>query len=501
MIRSFFECTFLTDVVINATAATEGNNSSLDYIPGSGFLGIAARSYNDFGEDAYVVFHSGKVRFGDAHIVLNGQRSLKVPASFFIAKGTSMSNNQEIYVHHTAGARLKDELRMSGIQIKQQRKDYIAVSEEGCIVVSPSKDYALKSAYDRKSRKSEDAKMFGYEWLKSGSNWRFSIDIDTDSTYLSQKITESLIGEKQLGRSKTAQFGLVSICHLEDQTIEDIKLSGLDEIILYCETCLAFVNQFGLPTFLPKASDFGIEGNIVWEKCQILTRNYSPWNQKRFTREADRICIDKGSVIVIKPNETADLSIIQKAVGLYRNEGFGHLLVNPSFLKSDSEGRLLLRIIEDKPEVKNGIKSTNEFILPVIPDELKQNSLMQFIHNTAQNEQLDYKILAEVQIFMHENETNFKRIKASQWGGIRDRATRAITHSELMRLLFGVSSDGGRNDEEGYLTHGVAAIEWGERNRRELLKHWIEKKKDEDSRTATLVLAAAMAKKCNTTNK
>ena len=48
MIRQYFRCTFLADVVLNAAAATEGNNRSLDYVPGSIFLGVTAENYGHF---------------------------------------------------------------------------------------------------------------------------------------------------------------------------------------------------------------------------------------------------------------------------------------------------------------------------------------------------------------------------------------------------------------------------------------------------------------------
>ena len=60
--------TTLEEVVISERAANEGSHASLDYLPGATFLGaIAARLYEDLSEqEAYQVFHSGKVRFGNA---------------------------------------------------------------------------------------------------------------------------------------------------------------------------------------------------------------------------------------------------------------------------------------------------------------------------------------------------------------------------------------------------------------------------------------------------
>ena len=65
-----FRCTLLSDVVLNQKSATEGTNVTLDFIPGNCFLGIVAGTlYNTLSkpEEKNLLFHSGKVRFGDAH--------------------------------------------------------------------------------------------------------------------------------------------------------------------------------------------------------------------------------------------------------------------------------------------------------------------------------------------------------------------------------------------------------------------------------------------------
>ena len=64
-----FQCTLMTDVILNMKSASEGNNNTHDFIPGNVFLGIvASKKYVSLtsSESSYI-FHSGKVRFGDAH--------------------------------------------------------------------------------------------------------------------------------------------------------------------------------------------------------------------------------------------------------------------------------------------------------------------------------------------------------------------------------------------------------------------------------------------------
>ena len=76
-----FQVEFLSDIVLPASSNTEGSIESLDFIPGSKFLGMAARAYNSF-SDSFTVFHSGKVCFGDAVLIHDGKLTYKMPLSF-----------------------------------------------------------------------------------------------------------------------------------------------------------------------------------------------------------------------------------------------------------------------------------------------------------------------------------------------------------------------------------------------------------------------------------
>lgn len=57
-----FKVTLSTDVVLNVKSATDGNNQTLDFIPGNNFLGIVAgRLYQKVDtQTAWTLFHSGK---------------------------------------------------------------------------------------------------------------------------------------------------------------------------------------------------------------------------------------------------------------------------------------------------------------------------------------------------------------------------------------------------------------------------------------------------------
>ena len=97
MHKQRFEVEFLDDIVLNSSSATTMVLSdTLDYIPGSAFLGMVAKYYKDF-SDSFSVFHGGKVRFGDGHILNEGKYSYKVPFSYFINKGESLEEAKILF--------------------------------------------------------------------------------------------------------------------------------------------------------------------------------------------------------------------------------------------------------------------------------------------------------------------------------------------------------------------------------------------------------------------
>lgn len=95
MASDLFEVEFLSDIVLLATSNTEGSSVDLDFIPGSNFLGMVAREYDKF-EDSFAVFHSGKVRFGDATILQENRPTYKAPLSYFHQK-LDIDENKAIY--------------------------------------------------------------------------------------------------------------------------------------------------------------------------------------------------------------------------------------------------------------------------------------------------------------------------------------------------------------------------------------------------------------------
>lgn len=492
-----FKCTLSSDVILNQKAASEGANNTLDFIPGSNFLGIVAAKYADFGNAAMEVFHSGKVRFGDAHPVCkdnDGMRTLRVPASMYYPK---LKKASEIcYIHHEY-SRDKDTEGdgRNPQQLKQCRQGFYAFEKDAGHEAETSKNFALKSAYDSENRRSMNSQMFGYEALDKDAEFYFSVEVDSDE--LADKIRAALLGERNIGRSRTAQYGAVEIenCDFKETQSRPKKANGY--VTVYADGRLIFIDDNGEPTFRPTASDLGLDsGEIDWNRSQVRTFQYAPWNGKRKTRDADRCGIEKGSVFVVKDCKNQDFE--SKYVGVYRNEGFGRVIYNPEFLDTAdnaSNGQARFKLKEGEKEATGTKKPT---LIPA--DKINNSPLLNYINRAIRDKEEDEYIRKKVNKFVEDNTDRFKKDRelfASQWGAIRTIAMQYKDGKVIKDRLFVQAKE---KKDCGYLVHGVAKDKWSSGGRKDLLEKFL-KEMDKSgygdiTAKALINLASEMAKIC-----
>ena len=467
-----FKCTLESDLILSQTSSSEGNQKTLDFIPGNNFLGIVAgEMYEEGSNESLEIFHSGKVRFGDAHPSDDGIRGLKVPASMYYPKLASAS--EECYIHHLTDHNNED---IKAKQLKQCREGFYVFGETTGKPIDVQKNFTIKSAYDSEVRRSKDGQMFGYESLSKGLVMYFEVESDL-SDEQNEKITKSLCGKKHIGHSRSAEFGLVTI---EEDDFKEISSAKNDEksdyITVYADGRLLFFDDNGEFTCQPTAKDLGIDGGCIdWSKSQVRIFQYAPWNGKRHTYEADRCGIEKGSVFVVNLNG-ATCPEKSQYVGSYKNEGFGKVIYNPIFLaeKPNEQGKALFTL-EDKKQDES--TSTNA---------PKPNSvLIDFLtnkKNAFENNQTVYRV---VQKEIEDLERLFKKGKfASQWGSIRSLAMITPDSHDLIKAI------------DAFLDHGVAKDKWEEQNRKGKLDDFMLKHANEDLQSIMINLASEMAKKC-----
>jgi len=509
-ISVLFECSLLTDIVINQKAATEGNQNSLDFIPGNNFLGIVAgglyfKSTNNAGrlskEDSLTVFHSGKVRFGDAHPLYKKEgkyeRTLKVPASYYHSK---QKDKDGFYIHHEVVN--PEAADFIAFQPKQCRNGFYFFDEtdKKGYEVKVKKTFALKSEYDRNTRKSKDQKMFGYESLPAGSSWLFEISFDGSiSKEIINKVVNSIIGQKKIGRSRTAQYGLVEINYVSEKFQKEETIKDSNHVLLYADSRLIFFDEYGLPTFQPVPEQLGFDGGkIIWKNSQIRTFQYAPWNSTRQVRDTDRCGIEKGSVFYIETNKNSSITV-DLFVGEYKNEGFGKIILNPEWLKAqESENEKMKETINGKAayNLEKGIINNFEMIeqTTMTPED---RHLLEFLSAKGKQIEKERDIFNLVSDFTNDTkvtDTFGKNKFASQWGNIRNYAVKYGRKQNDCNPK-GILEEKLFDKNDGYFMKGVAAKKWDSMSRTLFKEKFFDKLTEENCQLALINLATEMAKK------
>lgn len=466
MERMKFKCTLLSDIILSQSSSTEGNQYSLDFIPGNNFLGIvAANIYNKVEKNALKVFHTGDVRFGDANPSIDGKRrGLKVPNAMFYPKLKKAS--EECYIHHLIPNPNSDAIK--GLQLKQCRNGFYVFDQNIGTPIPIDKNYVIKSAYDSQMRKSDDGKLFGYQSLPKRLELYFEIESDLDEV-TNKMIADTLIGTKHIGRSRTAQYGLVQI---EDANYDEVPSNGLNGkkyATVYADGRLIFLDENGEPIFRPTAKDLGFKetDKIDWSKSQVRTFQYSPWNGKRHTYDTDRCGIEKGSVFVVECSESPSES---RYIGFYKNEGFGKVIYNPEFLDGNNEGKAnyTLKDIEQEPKI-------------VKKDTIAETPLMKYLKKQQVASAQTQSLYQDVNRFVKGNADLFKGEQfASQWSSIRNIAMIEPDESKIPAAII------------NFLSHGVAKDKWNEKGRRGILEEFM--RNTENIRGRVINLASEMSK-------
>jgi hypothetical protein len=442
-----YKCTLLSDVIITSMSATEGYKESLDYIPGSKFMGIVAgKLYDEDNQDKTLdIFHNGKVSFGDATLMIDDEAFEKVPFSWFHQKGKGLSD--KIFLHHLLTVNEIEE----DIQLKQARNGYFSYNKKCFTTID--QDFSLKSAHDRDNRKSKDGQMFGYFSLKSGSSWTFCVN-DATNLY-AEDIKKVLVGKHRIGRSRSAEYGLIEISFVGESPVPN-EIQFEKELIIYAKSNLCFYNNlYGQTTSLPSAIDLvgTNDAVILWDKCQVRSRNYKTWNRHRSNKDADKIIIERGSVFVVQLGSTVSSNFFEKGIGSHKNEGFGSILVNPPFLSSTDITLEKIKINNDKVYALENGENDDE--------------ILESLFNRKKRNDFDYFIDQKVNQFVKDYKTTFDGISKSQWGTLRNYGKNMPDKKSFETMVF--------HEKIGFLHKGQSENDWRTKNRRGILKQQLDK--------------------------
>lgn len=473
-----FTCTLLSKVVLSARAATEGQVDSLDYIPGAKFMGIVAKGYDTFNDQArHDLFHNGQVKFGNAYPYAEGRCFYPAPLVYFAKKGDKVTDTS-IYLDHLMEGAERKKLSEAGTQTKQLRKGFVDAAGEHYLTIET--DYQLKSAYDADKRRSKDSQMYGYFSIPKGTVFAFSVE-DTTGKY-GAHITKALAGEHGVGRSRTAEYGRVRIAVAEAQEQSPAQPAATGVTTIYALSDLCFHDAFGQAK-LPTAHDLGFpEGaEIDWARTQVQSGEYQSWNTKRWNRNADRWVIKKGSVFCLKA--VAETTANQRSwVGTYHEEGFGQIWFNPPFLQAPQGvyQRTKLRKAADGEKA-----STSPEILSENLPANTNAGLFSLLDRRIKLREDENTIYRKVNAFRAQYESKFIGISSSQWGALRSYAGHAANSEALDQLIF--------SERTGFLYRGQSEKLW--RKFSSDLHAAVQQLEDADRPLFLQKLAAEMAKR------
>ncbi len=460
MKKKCFKCTLLSNVMLNNSTSTEHNMYTLNYIPASNFLGIVASQFSDNIEIVKDLLSGEKVKFGNALISNGKEPSYAVPFSYFMDKLNSDITKNEIYLHHLIEKNPETDDGKK-IQLQQKRSGFLNANSEFWKTVETN--FALKSAYDSKKRKSKDSQMYGFQSLEKGQVFVFSLIVE-DEKFYKDNIENNLIGERKIGKSKSAEYGWVEIeevTNFEDDYNQSLKNSSeqslenqnLDFTLVYAESDLCFYDKNGQPTYQPTAKQLGFGENdkICWEKSQIRVRQYTPWNGHRGCLSTQRNCIEKGSVFYVETTTNEKTNV----VGEYQAEGLGRVIYNPIFLTKSKEEHQLDFTFTDYEQ------KTEE-------ESYSDTPLTKFLTQLKEDNEQEFKIAKVVLDEIKNCKNTFTKISRSQWGNIRAYATNCESLEELKGKLF--------DETNGVLYTGIAyEKQWRHKNAIGKLKEIIER--------------------------
>lgn len=429
-----FTARLLSDAVISERSATIGGHRCLDYLPGAVLLGAAAASlYHQNPEAAFLLFHSGKVRFGNAYpLSPDNQPTLPVPLCWHLPKGQEAADISQASNLIHATAEQFEAWDAQGEQQKQLRTGYVGPAGRK---ISPSRNYRLKTAINREQQgMAEEAHLFGYQSLAAGTCWYFSVSFDDGlEARLVEQVAGALSGVIRVGRSRSAEYGLLAVSRSEADPLAMQPEAG-EQLLLYCLSDLALTDrQTGAPVLAPEPGVLQLDG-ITFNpgRSYLRTRSYAPFNSTRKRFDLERQVIVKGSVLVYeRPGgfSVAELQQLQQrlacGIGSYRQDGLGQLLVNPPFLADASFAGFTASVLAPPPAAQ--------------PQQLPP--LVDWLGAKAAQRSEEAAAVKQVDDWIRELISD-RCPKNSQWGQLRSIAVQGKDQADIKAKLTKLCAEG-----------------------------------------------------------
>ncbi len=340
MQRQWYRIHLNEPVILSASSTTEGAHRTLDFIPGRVLLGIAAGElYADLGDEAWRAFHSGDIRYVDGLPESDdGAPSVPMPMSLHHHK---RSDDETVYNH----ARRRDKSREPDVQYVQLRSGWIGVDgDHRPQRFSVRRTSTIKTAVDTSDGVTpKEGHLFEYEAIGAGQSFIARIDAGDDvDAELLEAIDDAITGERRIGRSRSAEFGAVTIEPIDAPATEGYeaspKRSDYVNVVLVTDLAVGTDNA-GLRQFPPPPSEFGLpdDWTLDLDHSFIRHRTYDRFNGYRSSFDIQRQVLRRGSVLTFEASDTPiDVDDVkarmERGAGVDRQEGLGQFIVHPRWL-------------------------------------------------------------------------------------------------------------------------------------------------------------------------
>lgn len=326
MIRHHYQIELLEDIVITRLSANDANHQTMDYLPGSLWLGVLAPRIGFDPEWAL----SGKIRFHNAYpLSAEGTPAWPIPFTYHHLKS------------QTSGDSLIDglaALQQSDQQLVQVRRGF--VTDQGCRVTVATRS-SVKTSIDRERfGTARESLLFDYQSIVAGSRFLLTVEAqDSMKPFMSQLDQHLTTGTLLVGRSRSAEYGKVRIMRDTGSYSDPEPIPSQNLIVVYFASD-SLILKDGAPTLSPVPADLGLpEGQVDASRSYVRTRTYAQWNAHYNCRMTERQTIVAGSVITVaatKPLGAQELLHLQNTlshgIGMYRSEGLGRVFLNPPWV-------------------------------------------------------------------------------------------------------------------------------------------------------------------------
>jgi CRISPR-associated protein Csx10 len=304
-----FTLTLLDDVCISSTAATTGDRSTLQFVPGAMLLGAAAAATRLFDTDraqANRLFHTGGISFSNATpLTADGKRLFRAPLSMHQIKGERSASQWHNRAVGASTVRQLQQIRGVWVSIETGKdgslhfeKHEVETRYSMRTSINPATEGAAKAGMAR------DGLLYGIDALSAGQTFGFSLSSDRadDLAQAADALTRQ--GTLRVGRSRSAEFGRARVSTgVVGAEPESGKLEGQSQVVVWLLSDAQIRDaETGELTATPGASDFGLPASWTprLDRWFVRTRRYSGWNTHRRRPTAERWVLEAGSVLVFE---------------------------------------------------------------------------------------------------------------------------------------------------------------------------------------------------------